>query len=153
MMAPQMVVPNWVSADISHIQKASICRLANICTAISIRQQTYISITVGHFCGNQFPAPVVSGGSSMVVRFKTDSSQTAKGFSAVYTVTTAPPVTTVSTTTTNTTTTRPTTSIQTSTTAPTGTYGANVTMKLPTYIMDALGLCQNYLCQQSFLPL
>lgn len=77
-------------------------------------------VQLGHFCGNQFPAPVESGGSSMVVRFKSDSSQTAKGFSAVYTVTTAPPVTTVSTTTTNTTITRPTsTSIQTSTTAPT----------------------------------
>ncbi|XP_073670702.1 ovochymase-2 [Paramisgurnus dabryanus] len=69
---------------------------------------------LGRFCGNTIPAPVVSGGSSMVVRFKSDSSQSAKGFSAVYTVTSALPVTTVSTTTTNTTTTRP-----TSTTLPT----------------------------------
>ncbi|XP_037394313.1 ovochymase-2 isoform X2 [Pygocentrus nattereri] len=54
---------------------------------------------LGHFCGNQMPEPVVSSSNEMVVRFKSDSGQTAKGFSAVYTVVTDPPVTSTTTTT------------------------------------------------------
>uniref|UniRef100_A0A8C1YT96 Zgc:154142 n=1 Tax=Cyprinus carpio TaxID=7962 RepID=A0A8C1YT96_CYPCA len=75
---------------------------------------------LGHFCGNSLPAPVLSSGSSMVVRFKSDSSGTAKGFSATYTVASAPPVTTTPTTTTKITTAGPTltTPVQTQTPAP-----------------------------------
>uniref|UniRef100_A0A673NE00 Ovochymase 2 n=1 Tax=Sinocyclocheilus rhinocerous TaxID=307959 RepID=A0A673NE00_9TELE len=75
---------------------------------------------LGRFCGNSLPAPVLSSGSSMVVRFKSDSSGTAKGFSATYTVASAPPVTTTPTTTTKTMTTGPTitTPVQTQTPAP-----------------------------------
>ncbi|KAL7877112.1 hypothetical protein SRHO_G00037550 [Serrasalmus rhombeus] len=54
---------------------------------------------LGHFCGNQMPEPVVSSSNEMVVRFKSDSGQTAKGFSAVYTVVTDPPITSTTTTT------------------------------------------------------
>ncbi|KTF86339.1 hypothetical protein cypCar_00020065 [Cyprinus carpio] len=56
----------------------------------------------------------------MVVRFKSDSSGTAKGFSATYTVASAPPVTTTPTTTTKITTAGPTltTPVQTQTPAP-----------------------------------
>lgn len=55
---------------------------------------------LGRFCGNKVPAPVLSSGSSMVVRFKSDSSGSAKGFSATYTLASAPPVTTTPPTTT-----------------------------------------------------
>ncbi|KAM9476723.1 ovochymase-2 isoform 2-T2 [Clarias gariepinus] len=63
---------------------------------------------LGHFCGNKVPEPVVSRSNEMVVRFKSDSNHNAKGFRAVYTVASAPPVTT--------TTTKPTTSTSPSTT-------------------------------------
>ncbi|CAM4474958.1 unnamed protein product [Leuciscus chuanchicus] len=75
---------------------------------------------LGRFCGNKVPAPVLSSGSSMVVRFKSDSSGTAKGFSATYTIASAPPITTTPTTTTKTTTAGPTTTtpVHTPTPAP-----------------------------------
>lgn len=52
----------------------------------------------GHFCGNKVPKPVLSSNNEMVVRFKSDSSHNAKGFSAVYTVASAPAITTTTTT-------------------------------------------------------
>ncbi|XP_072534618.1 ovochymase-2 [Salminus brasiliensis] len=69
---------------------------------------------LGHFCGNKMPEPVVSNSNEMVVRFKSDFSQTAKGFRAVYTVASAPPVTSTAspaTTTTQSTTTTPFTTV------------------------------------------
>ncbi|KAK2852327.1 hypothetical protein Q7C36_007528 [Tachysurus vachellii] len=52
---------------------------------------------LGHFCGNKVPNPVFSSSNGMVVRFKSDSIHNSKGFSAVYTVASAPTVTTTTT--------------------------------------------------------
>ncbi|TRY88335.1 hypothetical protein DNTS_018821 [Danionella cerebrum] len=54
--------------------------------------QNKYSICIGRFCGNKVPAPVESSGNRMVLRFKSDSSGSAKGFSAVYTLASAPPI-------------------------------------------------------------
>ncbi|KAI4884471.1 hypothetical protein NFI96_001277, partial [Prochilodus magdalenae] len=76
---------------------------------------------LGHFCGNQVPKPVVSSSNEMVVRFKSDSGETAKGFSAVYTVASAPAVTSTARPTTTTTTMAVNTSTTTTTTPSTTT--------------------------------
>ncbi|XP_019899333.2 ovochymase-2 isoform X2 [Esox lucius] len=45
------------------------------------------SATLGRFCGGKNPGRVDSSGNTMVVRFKTDSTLTSKGFNATYTKT------------------------------------------------------------------
>ncbi|XP_030644095.1 ovochymase-2 [Chanos chanos] len=62
---------------------------------------------LGHFCGATFPEPVVSKGHTMVVRFKSDSSVTARGFSAVFTTASAPPIPPTTTPSTTTSTSKP----------------------------------------------
>lgn len=62
--------------------------------AIKYEQLLVIS---GHFCGKQVPKPVLSSSNEMVVRFKSNSNDNAKGFSAVYTVSSSPPVTSTTT--------------------------------------------------------
>ncbi|KAM8939404.1 ovochymase-2-like [Pelodytes ibericus] len=63
---------------------------------------------IGHFCGKQIPAPLISSGNNLVVRFKSDGQGVGTGFNAKYiafrgdppatTATTkSPPVTTVTT--------------------------------------------------------
>lgn len=71
----------------------------------------------------------------MVIRFKSDSSGTAKGFSATYTVASAPPVTTTPTTTTKNMTTEATitTPVQTQTPAPEGKHSQTEPMH---YVAD-----------------
>ncbi|XP_035273212.1 cubilin [Anguilla anguilla] len=44
----------------------------------------YDSAHLGRFCGGKTPSPVVSTGNTMVIRFKTDSSLSRKGFDATY---------------------------------------------------------------------
>ncbi|XP_056264194.1 cubilin [Pseudoliparis swirei] len=72
------------------------------------------SSLIGTFCGGTMPKPVESSGNTMVVRFKSDSDLTSKGFSAIYTKSSLPPVVTTTpkptTTPTPTTTPKPTTS-------------------------------------------
>ncbi|XP_036373333.1 tolloid-like protein 1 [Megalops cyprinoides] len=60
------------------------------------------SAHLGHFCSEKIPSPVVSSGNTMVIRFKSDSSQTGKGFRASYMLvsTTTPATTTLTSTTT-----------------------------------------------------
>ncbi|KAM4603345.1 ovochymase-2 [Polymixia lowei] len=58
------------------------------------------SASLGKLCGGKLPGPVESSGNTMVVRFKTDSSLTSKGFSATYTKSSLPPVVIPTTTTT-----------------------------------------------------
>uniref|UniRef100_A0A3B4YSD3 Zgc:154142 n=1 Tax=Seriola lalandi dorsalis TaxID=1841481 RepID=A0A3B4YSD3_SERLL len=70
------------------------------------------SSSMGKFCGGTMPKPVESSGNTMVVRFKSDSSLTSKGFKATYTKSSLPPVvvpTTTKPTPTSTATPRPTT--------------------------------------------
>uniref|UniRef100_A0A672HRX5 Zgc:154142 n=1 Tax=Salarias fasciatus TaxID=181472 RepID=A0A672HRX5_SALFA len=70
------------------------------------------SSLVGKFCGVTPPQTVESSRNTMVVRFKSDNTLTSKGFSATYTKSSLPPLTTTpkpTTTTTRTTTPRPTT--------------------------------------------
>uniref|UniRef100_A0A3B4TUR0 Zgc:154142 n=1 Tax=Seriola dumerili TaxID=41447 RepID=A0A3B4TUR0_SERDU len=50
------------------------------------------SSSMGKFCGGTMPKPVESSGNTMVVRFKSDSSLTSKGFKATYTKSSLPPV-------------------------------------------------------------
>ncbi|CAN9510288.1 unnamed protein product [Ophioblennius macclurei] len=76
------------------------------------------SSLVGKFCGGSMPKPVESSGNTMVVRFKSDNTLTSAGFSATYTKSSLPPVTT---TTKPTTVTKPT--VQTS--APPTTSGSD----------------------------
>ncbi|KAF7710120.1 ovochymase-2 [Silurus meridionalis] len=64
---------------------------------------------LGHFCGNKVPKPVLSKSNEIVIRFKSDSVHNAKGFSAVYTVASAPDVTTTTTKPATTTTSKPST--------------------------------------------
>ncbi|XP_031415931.1 ovochymase-2 [Clupea harengus] len=47
---------------------------------------------LARFCGASNPTPVVSSSDTMVVRFKTDASQSAGGFQAVYTLASDPPI-------------------------------------------------------------
>lgn len=64
----------------------------------------------GKFCGGATPKPVMSSSNTMVVRFKSDQRLTSKGFTAIYTKSSLPPVVVPTTTKpTPTATTRPTT--------------------------------------------
>lgn len=74
------------------------------------------SSVLGKFCGGSLPRPVQSMRNTMVVRFKSDSTLTSKGFSATFTKSSLPPVVIPTTTTTPATTTaKPTTTGHTTT--------------------------------------
>ncbi|XP_063074737.1 ovochymase-2 [Engraulis encrasicolus] len=47
---------------------------------------------LARFCGGTNPAPVVSSSNTMVVRFKTDATQSSGGFRAMYTLASDPPI-------------------------------------------------------------
>uniref|UniRef100_A0A8C6WR19 Zgc:154142 n=1 Tax=Neogobius melanostomus TaxID=47308 RepID=A0A8C6WR19_9GOBI len=72
------------------------------------------TLQAGKFCGGAMPKPVESVGNTMVVRFKSDSTLSSKGFTATFTKSSLPPVVVptttpkpATTTTTTTTTTQP----------------------------------------------
>ncbi|XP_067441011.1 ovochymase-2 [Thunnus thynnus] len=50
------------------------------------------SSLLGKFCGGTMPKPMESSSNTMMVRFKSDSSSTSKGFRATYTKSSLPPV-------------------------------------------------------------
>lgn len=98
-MSSMVIQMAWVLPYlVSHQWIATIIMSSYACLVqpLNTNQPSLIS---GHFCGNKVPDPVLSSGNEMVVRFKSDSINNAKGFSAVYSVaftttTTRPPTST-----------------------------------------------------------